>query len=68
MCTKNKGDMGNDPCSEYDMVYKVLIHNMNHVMFHADLDATQDESTWSFGRYMGECGSRLINKPFDQGT
>ena len=68
MGTKKKGGARYDPCSKYDMVYKVLIHNMNHVTLHADLDATQDESTWGFGGYSGECGGRLINKPFDQGT
>jgi len=33
----------------------------------ADLDATVDESTWGFGGYSGECGSRLINKPVSRG-
>ncbi len=62
-----KGDAGYDPCAKYDFIYKVLIHNMNYVMRHADLDATIDESTWGFGGYMGDCGSRLINKPVSRG-
>ena len=62
-----KGDAGYDPCSKYDFIYKVLIHNMNYVTQFADLDATIDESTWGFGGFSGECGSRLINKPVSRG-
>ncbi len=62
-----KGDAGYDPCSKYDFIYKVLIHNMNYVTKFADLDATIDESTWGFGGFSGECGGRLINKPVSRG-
>ena len=64
---KKKGDEGYDPCSKYDFIYKVLVHNMNYVTKTADLDATIDESTWGFGGYSGECGWRLINKPVSRG-
>ena len=62
-----KGDAGYNPCSKYDFIYKVLIHNMNYVTQFADLDATIDESTWGFGGFSGECGGRLINKPVSRG-
>jgi len=62
-----KGDAGYDPCSKYDFIYKVLIHNMNYVTKFADLDATIDESTWGFGGFSGECGGQLINKPVSRG-
>ena len=65
--TKKKGDDGYDPCAKYDLIYKVLIHNMNYVTRHADLDATIDESTWGFGGFAGDCGRRLINKPVSRG-
>jgi hypothetical protein len=51
-----------NPCSRYDFTYKVLIHNMNYVTHRADMDGTINESTGRFGRYMGECGGRLIRK------
>lgn len=62
-----KGEAGYDPCSKYDLVYKALVHNMNYVTKFADLDVTVDESTWGFGGYMADCGSRLINKPVSRG-
>ena len=64
---KRKGEIGYDPCTKYDLVYKALIHNMNYVTKTADLDGTIDESTWGFGGFMGDCGSRLINKPVSRG-
>ena len=64
---KHKGDVGFDPCTKYDLVFKALVHNMNYVTKTADLDATIDESTWGFGGYMADCGGRLINKPVSRG-
>ena len=64
---KRKGEIGYDPCTKYDLVYKALIHNMNYVTKTADLDGTIDESTWGFGGYMADCGGRLINKPVSRG-
>ena len=65
--TKAKGDVGYDPCTKFDMPYRVLIHNMNNVTGQADLDNTLDESTWGFGGYMGDVGGKLIGKPVDRG-
>jgi len=67
MESKKKGDDGYDPCAKYDLIYKVLIHNMNYVTRRADLDATIDESTWGFGGFAGDCGRRLLNKPVSRG-
>ncbi len=64
---KKKGDDGYDPCRKYDLIYKVLVHNMNYVSKRADLDVTVDESTWGFGGYSGDCGQRLLNKPVSRG-
>ena len=62
-----RGTNDYNPCSKYDMIFKVLVHNMNYVTKYADLDPSMDESTWGFGGYMGEAGWRLINKPFPKG-
>ena len=67
LATKVKGDDGYDPCTKFDMPFKVLVHNMNNVTGRADLDNSLDESTWGFGGYMGDCGGRLIKKPVDRG-
>jgi hypothetical protein len=67
METKKKGDDDYDPCAKYDLIYKVLVHNMNYVTRRAELDATIDESTWGFGGFAGDCGRRLINKPVSRG-
>ena len=64
---KKKGDDGYDPCSKYNFIYKVLVHNMIYATKRADLDATIDESTWGFGGHSGECGGQLINKPVSRG-
>ena len=53
---KKRGDDGYDPCTKYDLIYKVLIHNMNYVTKNADLNTTIDKSMWGFGGYSGECG------------
>ena len=53
---KKRGDHGYDPCTKYDLIYKVLIHNMNYVTKNADLNTTIDKSMWGFGGYSGECG------------
>ena len=58
-----KREMPNyNPCSRYDFVYKVMVHNMNYVTRRADSDGTTDESSWGFRGYMGECGGCLIGK------
>ena len=56
-----------DPCNKYDMIFKVLVHNMNYCTLRADLDLAVDESTWGFGGYCGEAGWRLMNKPVGKG-
>jgi hypothetical protein len=62
-----RGTPDYNPCSKYDLIFKVLVHNMNYCTLTADLDPTMDESTWGFGGYMGEAGWRLMNKPFPKG-
>jgi len=56
-----------DPCNKYDMIFKVLCHNMNYCTLKADLDLAVDESTWGFAGYCGEAGWRLMNKPVGKG-
>ena len=64
---KSRGQEGYDPCTKFDYIFKVLIHNMNYCSKRADLDQTVDESTWGFGGYCGEAGGRLMNKPVSKG-
>jgi hypothetical protein len=56
-----------DPCNKYDMIFKVMCHNMNYCTLRADLDLAVDESTWGFAGYCGEAGWRLMNKPVGKG-
>jgi hypothetical protein len=56
-----------DPCGKFDLIYKVMVHNMNYVTKRADSDGTIDESSWGFGGYMAECGGRLIGKKVPKG-
>ena len=53
-----------DPCSRYDFIYRVMVHNINQVTRRADSDGTIDESSWGFGGYMAECGGHLIGKRY----
>ncbi len=54
---KKKGNDGYDPCQKYDLIYKVLVHNMNYyVLKCVDLDVTVDKSTWGFAGYSCNCG------------
>ena len=62
-----RGTANYDPCCKYDMIFKVLVHNMNYATKYADLDPSMDESTWGFGGFSGDAGWRLMNKPFDKG-
>ena len=45
-----------DPCNKYDLIFKVLCHNMNYCTCKADLDVAADESTWGFAGYCGKAG------------
>ena len=56
-----------DPCGKFDLIYKVMVHNMNYVTKRADSDGTIDESSWGFGGYMAECGGRQIGKKVPKG-
>ena len=62
LIAKPRGMDGYDPCAKYDFIYQCLLHNMNHVTLHGDLDGTIDETTWFFFGYCGEVGGRLLNK------
>ncbi len=53
-----------DPCSRYDLIYRVMVHNINQVTRRADSDGTIDESSWGFGGYMAECGGHLVRKRY----
>lgn len=64
---KERGEEGYDPSNKYDHIYKCLVSNINYFTLKADIDITIDESTWGFGGFTGECGGRLLNKPFSKG-
>jgi hypothetical protein len=61
-----RGEPGYDPAYKYDMIYKVLIDNLNAITEEAELDLSGDETTWGHGGF-GEAGSgligRILNKP-----
>ena len=63
----DRGEPGYDPCVKYDHVYKCMVNNLNYFTLKADSDASIDETTWGFGGFTGECGGRLLNKPFSKG-
>ena len=62
-----KGSPNYDPCNKYDLIYKVMIYNMNYFTERACLDYGLDETTWGFMGYSGECGGRLMNKKVARG-
>ena len=65
-----RGEDGYDPAYKYDMLFAVIVHNVNQLTAYADLDQCGDETTFGHGRY-GEPGSglwnRFANKPVTKG-
>jgi hypothetical protein len=61
-----RGEPDYDPAYKYDMLYNVLIENLNAITEEAELDLSGDETTWGHGGF-GEAGSgiigRILNKP-----
>jgi hypothetical protein len=61
-----RGEEGYDPAFKFDMLYDVLISNLNAVTKYAESDQCGDETTWGHGGY-GEAGSglagRIMGKP-----
>jgi hypothetical protein len=60
-----KGECGYNPAYKYDLIYKVLFHNINAVSKYAELDQTGDETTWGHGGF-GEAGSGLVGRVRDK--
>ena len=54
-----KGEPGYDPAYKYDMIWDVLVHNVNAITAYTALDLTGDETTFGHGGY-GEPGSGII--------
>jgi hypothetical protein len=61
-----RGEPDYNPAYKYDMLYDVLIENLNAITEEAELDLCGDETTWGHGGF-GEAGSgligRILNKP-----
>jgi hypothetical protein len=61
-----RGEAGYNPAFKFDMLYDVLISNLNAITKHAEADQCGDETTWGHGGY-GEAGSglagRIMGKP-----
>ena len=55
--TPKRGAEGYDPGSKYDLLYRVMVHNMNYVTKKAELDCGVDESTWGFKGTWGTRGA-----------
>lgn len=68
-CPK-RGEPGYDPAYKYDMIWKVMVHNVNAISAKAALDLCGDETTFGHGGF-GEPGSglwsRLTGKPVTKG-
>jgi len=58
---KKRGEEGYNPAYKYDFIYEVLVHNVNALTKHAELDLCGDETTWGHGGY-GEAGSGLVGR------
>jgi hypothetical protein len=60
------GEEGYNPAFKFDMLYDVLISNLNAVTRYAESDQCGDETTWGHGCY-GKAGSglagRIMGKP-----
>lgn len=56
-----KGQDGYDPSFKFDLIWKVLFHNINAISKYADLDYTGDETTWATGSF-GEPGAGLTGR------
>ena len=61
-----RGEPDYNPAYKYDMIYDVLVQNLNAITEEAELDLCGDETTWGHGGF-GEAGSgligRILNKP-----
>ncbi len=61
-----RGEEGYDPAFKFNMLYDVIISNLNTITKYAEADQCGDETTWGHGGY-GEAGSglagRIMGKP-----
>jgi hypothetical protein len=60
------GEEGYDPAFKFDMLYDVLISNLNAIMKYTEADQCRDETTWGHGRYREEgsgLAGRIMGKP-----
>jgi hypothetical protein len=46
LTAKKQGEQGYDPAYKFDMIYDVMVHNVNALTKHACLDLCGDETTW----------------------
>ena len=60
------GEEGYNPAYKFDMLWNVMVHNVNAIMKDAELDLCGDETTYATGSY-GEKGlgivGRVVGKP-----
>ena len=56
-----RGDDGYDPAYKFDLIYDVLIANVNAITEFAELDQGGDETTFGHGGH-GEAGSGLVGR------
>ena len=65
----NRSDFANrdshsfDPANKYDLVYEVLVHNMNAAILRCSLDICIDETTWAHMGFGGCVLYRVKGKP-----
>jgi hypothetical protein len=56
-----KGEEGYDPAYKYDLIYKVLVHNVNAITQRCGLDMCGDETSWGHQGF-GEAGTGIVGQ------
>jgi hypothetical protein len=56
-----RGEEGYNPAFKFDLIYDVMISNLNAVTKYAEADQCGDETTWGHGGY-GKAGSGLAGR------
>ena len=63
---KDRKDPEYDLTQKYRLIWDVMTHNINQIIWHGGLDVTCDETTWANSSY-ADVHSRLLGKKTDKG-
>ena len=61
MTSPKKGQPEHNPCAKFDLTFKALIENINHIAERADLDECGDKNRQAFSGH-GERGTRAVSR------